>query len=335
MQVEFGSGSRVGLPGLASMSTDDALEVVILGHGWSSLRLPRPSRKAGRTPDHSDPGESSPLRLNGGSAGAATKAQRRVTLRCRIPDSPGILQPALIRMCRAGHPCTGHLCGPGPAPDTGHPRLSRPGCEDFLYSVKGGAFGAASRSPPGLRPRRPAPTSGIALGRGRQDAVQPATRRRRPEAQALRAIGSMRPANGRTADEGGRGGQLGWSFRSPRSGCQGPRLLVGEPGGSPLLGAPVRPGRVGAWRSSPHAGRALPDGPPRLPRTDSRSPQSVLSSSTEAVNCRELARPVSARQRPFLASTPGQPDPPRNSCSTTTSRQTPVNNGLLGCTRRA
>jgi hypothetical protein len=28
----------------------------------------------------------------------------------------------------------------------------------------------------------------------------------------------------------------------------------------PLLAAPVRPGQVGAWRSSPLAGRALPDG---------------------------------------------------------------------------
>jgi hypothetical protein len=41
----------------------------------------------------------------------------------------------------------------------------------------------------------------------------------------------------------------------------GPRLLVGEPGGSPLLGTPVRPGRAGAWRSSGIASRALPDGP--------------------------------------------------------------------------
>lgn len=41
---------------------------------------------------------------------------------------------------------------------------------------------------------------------------------------------------------------------------RGARLLVGEPGGSPLLGAPVRLAQAGAWRSSGHAGRALPDG---------------------------------------------------------------------------
>jgi hypothetical protein len=65
---------------------------------------------------------------------------------------------------------------------------------------------------------------------------------------------------------GGRG--VGsWRCRSARLAQLGvTRLFVivrrGASGGSPLLGAPVRPGRAGAWRSSARARRALPGGHP-------------------------------------------------------------------------
>jgi hypothetical protein len=84
LRFELRPDRRVALSGLNGTATHQSLEVIIFGHGYPRFGLHAPAAEPIRIAEQHIPESLAPFAHTGGSAGAATQAQRRDTLDGRL-----------------------------------------------------------------------------------------------------------------------------------------------------------------------------------------------------------------------------------------------------------